>query len=100
MTAYPNAIPPGMYKQMVVRIEYTLTNPTAGVRFVGCEPGDTVPTLSFPPYVNKFSDCYSDILTFILQMTHFQAQQVHGYLVWMTFGKDVPGKSTLQSQNE
>jgi len=42
MTAYPQSITPGMFKQMVVRLEYTLTNPKAGVHFVGCEPGDTV----------------------------------------------------------
>lgn len=41
-SAYPNAITPGMYKQMIVRIEYILQRPTAAVRFVGCEPGDNV----------------------------------------------------------
>jgi len=40
MSAYPTAATPGMYRQMVVRIEYNLHHPTAGVRFVGCEPGD------------------------------------------------------------
>jgi len=42
MTAYPNAVTPGMYKQVVVRIEYIVQTPTAGVHFVGCEPGDDV----------------------------------------------------------
>ena len=42
MTAYPTAVTPGMYKQIVVRIEYVVQRPTAGVRFVGCESGDTV----------------------------------------------------------
>lgn len=41
-SAYPNAITPGMYRQMVVRIEYSIRNPKAGVHFVGCEPGDNV----------------------------------------------------------
>jgi hypothetical protein len=41
-SAYPNAITPGMYRQMIVRIEYSLQNPKAGVHFVGCEPGDNV----------------------------------------------------------
>jgi hypothetical protein len=42
MSAYPNATTPGMYRQMIVRIEYSVHHPTAGVRFVGCEPGDNV----------------------------------------------------------
>jgi len=46
MSAYPNAATPGMYRQMVVRIEYSVHNPTAGVRFVGCEPGDNVRSAS------------------------------------------------------
>jgi hypothetical protein len=31
-----------MYKHLVVRIEFSLNHPIAGVRFVGCELGDDV----------------------------------------------------------
>ena len=93
MSAYPTAATPGMYRQMVVRIEYNLHHPTAGVRFVGCEPGDNVPTCTI------CGTNYSDILMYTLRMTLFLDQRVHGYRVWMDFGNDVPGKSTSLSPN-
>ena len=94
-SAYPNAITPGMYKQMTVRIEYFLQRPTAGVRFVGCEPGDNVHL----PIRPRVSD-NSDIRTFILQMIRFLDQRVHGYLALTGYGKDVPGRSTSLSRSE
>jgi hypothetical protein len=42
MSAYPMGATPGMFKQLAVRIEFEVSSPKAGVRFVGCEPGDTV----------------------------------------------------------
>lgn len=42
MSALPTSLTPGMYKQLVVRIEYNVHQPLAGVRFVGCENGDNV----------------------------------------------------------
>jgi hypothetical protein len=31
-----------MYKQIVLRVEYSLNHPVAGLSFVGCDPGDNV----------------------------------------------------------
>jgi hypothetical protein len=44
-----------MYKQMIVRIEYIVHRPTAGVRFVGCEPGDNVVLYSVSPLIIAIS---------------------------------------------
>jgi len=89
-SAYPNAITPGMYKQMTVRIEYFLQRPTAGVHFVGCEPGDNV-----HPSHHKYISDNSGIHTFTRQIIHFLDQLVHGYPALTAYGRNVPGRSTL-----
>jgi len=85
MTALPTAIAPGMYKQIIVRLEYTVQKPMAGVHFVGCEPGDNVLPCQFVTYE-------SDIPISIRQMTLYPAQRVHGFPVSTDYGNGVLGK--------